>query len=113
MTFYHFKAITSLNQLVFANRFFHDNTHKFSVKISEVLTTVLNQNDGYRFLFANKSTCVGKCTFKDWSVVGDQIAYTLNRIKKTQEGQVATTYQNHWVYGIKRMNRVLILLVPN
>jgi hypothetical protein len=56
---------------------------------------------------------VGKCTFKDWALVGNQVRYTLERIMVGKEGQVTTTYQNHWVYGVKRMNRVLVLLVPN
>jgi hypothetical protein len=83
------------------------------VKINEIMNNVLSQNDGYRFLFFNKNTMVGKCTFKDWSVIGNQIKYTLSRIKKSTEGQINTTFQNHWVYGVKRMNRILILLVPN
>ena len=111
LTFY--KDVSTMNQIIFANRFFHDNTPKFSAKISEVMTTILNQNDSYRFLFANKSTCIGKCTFKDWNTIGPQIMYSLSRIKGSIEGQIATTYQNHWVYGIKRMNRILILLIPN
>jgi len=77
------------------------------------MSNVLNQNDNYRFLFFNKSTCVGKCTFKDWGVIGNQIKYTLSRIKRSTEGQICTTFQNHWVYGVKKMNRVLIILIPN
>ncbi len=81
LTFY--KEISALNQLIFANRFFYDNTHKFLVKINEIMTNVLGQNDNYRFLFFNENTCVGKCTFKDWAVIGSQIKYTLCRIKKS------------------------------
>lgn len=51
LTFY--RDVSNLNQLIFSNRFFHDNSHKFAVKISEVLTTVINQTDIYRFLFVN------------------------------------------------------------
>lgn len=72
-----------------------------------------SQSDMYRFLFVNQSTCVGKCTFKDWGIIGNQIKYTLSKVKRSTEGQICTTFQNHWVYGVKRMNRVLILLVPN
>lgn len=81
LTFY--REISTLNQLIFTNRFFHDNTHKFSAKISEIMSNVISQNDNYRFLFMNLSTCVGKCTFKDWSLIGNQIKYTLSRIKKS------------------------------
>ena len=64
-------------------------------------------------MFLNNSTYIGKCTFKDWHVFGNQIKYSLSLIKNSMEGQVATTFQNHWVYAVKRMNRTLVLLVPN
>ncbi len=111
ITFY--KEISIIKQLIFANRFFHDNSHKFTAKITETLSNLQTQSDTYRFLFLNQSTCVGKCTFKDWTLVGNQIKYTLSRVKNYTEAQVCTTFQNHWVYGVKRMNRLLILLVPN
>jgi hypothetical protein len=72
-----------MRQLIFANRFFHDNLHKFSAKISEILSNLSQQNDAYRFLFVNRSTYSSKCTFKDWSLIGNQIKYTLSRIKKS------------------------------
>ena len=81
LTFY--KEVSTMKQLIFVNRFFHDNLHKFSVKISEKLVNLQNQSDVYRFLFINESTCVGKCTFKDWSLISNQIKYTLARIKKS------------------------------
>ena len=111
LTFY--RSISSLHQLTFLNRFYHDNTHKFSIKINEILSSLNSQTDNYRFLFLNNSTYIGKCTFKDWLVFGNQIKYTLSLIKNSMEGQVATTFQNHWVYGVKRMNRTLVLLIPN
>jgi hypothetical protein len=81
VTFY--KEVSAIKQLIFANRFYHDNAHKFSVKISETLSSMQNQSDMYRFLFVNQSTCVGKCTFKDWGLIGNQIKYTLLRVKKS------------------------------
>jgi len=74
--------VSTINQLIFSNRFFHDNSHKFLQKISEVLTTILNQTDIYRFLFVNESTYIGKCTFKDWSTIGKEIKHALITINK-------------------------------
>lgn len=81
LTFY--KDISTLNQLIFTNRFFHDNSHKFFSKISQTLSNFLNQADSYRFLFWNSSTFIGKCTFKDWNTIGNQIKYTLSKIKNS------------------------------
>ena len=62
-----------MKQLIFVNRFFHDNLHKFSVKISEKLVNLQNQSDVYRFLFINEK--------KEYSIVV-QVLYYANLTKK-------------------------------
>jgi hypothetical protein len=47
------------------------------------MNNFLNQSDPYRFLFLNTSTFTGKCTFKDWYVIGNQIKYILTRIRNS------------------------------
>lgn len=42
-----------------------------------------------------------------------EVRFALPALENNEEGIVATTYQNHWVYGVNRLNRLLILLIPN
>lgn len=48
-----YKVNPSINQLIFQNRFYHDNADKFLMKINENLNTLLKPNDPYKFIFHN------------------------------------------------------------
>jgi hypothetical protein len=71
ITFY--RDNPDLNQIIFQNRFYHDNSDKFLVKINESLIGVLKPSDPYKFLFHNASTFSGKSTIKEWKNIGNQI----------------------------------------
>ena len=60
LTFY--KSVQNENQILFQNRFFHDNTERFLIKLTETLTSMIVQADSYRFMYCNCSTGVGKNT---------------------------------------------------
>lgn len=62
LTFY--KLNPDINQLIFQNRFYHDNADKFLLKINESLNGVLKTNDPYKFIFHNAATYSGKSTIK-------------------------------------------------
>ena len=71
ITFY--KDNPGVNEIIFQNRFYHDNADKFLVKINESLIGILKPNDPYKFLFHNTSTYSGKSTIKEWKTQGNQI----------------------------------------
>ena len=58
VTFY--RNITNIDQIIFQNRFYHDNIDKFMYKINEIMNGVLAQTDIYKFLYSNLSTFTGK-----------------------------------------------------
>ena len=129
LTFYH--KVNSLNQVKFQNRFFHDNNERFNKKLTDILSSILVQNENYRFLYCNSATGMGKSTLnlklKDYERgVGSLLLYILAVLEgeahlKQEYGKshhdgigsmVATIYKDYWIYGIKRINRLLILLAP-
>ena len=59
-------------QLIFQNRFFHDNAEKFLLKINEIVPALQRGNDPYRFVFHNTATYSGKSTLtvREWRTVG-------------------------------------------
>lgn len=59
-----FKQNPSYNELIFQNRFFHDNSDRFIVKINESLPNLIKPNDPYKFIFHNCGTFTGKSTIK-------------------------------------------------
>lgn len=111
LTFY--KSITRKEQIVFQNRFYHDNIEKFMPKIEMVLNRVVSQYDNYKFLYCNVSTFNGKSSIERWPLIVPEFRFIHPIIENNEEGIVATTFQNHWVYAINRLNRMLILLIPN
>lgn len=127
VTFY--KALTSPEQLIFQNRFYHDNIDKFIFKITEIMNGVLAQTDMYRFIYSNLSTYTGKmstsndkwciCTTNNNSInltggIAMELRYIWEQLMQgNKDGVTATTYKDHWVYGIHRLNRLLIIFVPN
>lgn len=101
------------SQLVFQNRFYHDNADKFILKINESIHSVLKPNDPYKFIFHNCATYTGKSTIKQWKNAGYYIRYAFEQLQKTTEGAIATSTQfGYWVYGVHRLSRILILLIP-
>jgi hypothetical protein len=62
LTFY--RENPTISELVFQNRFYHDNSDKFIVKINESMPSLLKPNDPYKFLFHNAATYSGKSTIK-------------------------------------------------
>ena len=68
-----YKQIPNAGQLIFQNRFYHDNADKFIAKINEAIPSLLKPQDPYRFIFHNVSTYSGKCTIRDWKGVGHLI----------------------------------------
>lgn len=73
LTFY--KQITDQDQIIFQNRFYHDNIDKFMYKITEVLNGVLIQSDAYKFIYSNLSTYTGKSSIEKWSSFVPEIRY--------------------------------------
>lgn len=63
-----FNNITKTDQIIFQNKFYHDNTDKFTGKIAEIYNNLLTQNDIYKFLYSNLSTGMGKSTVEKWNV---------------------------------------------
>lgn len=110
LTFY--KAISTRDQVIFQNRFYFDNISKFSHKISELLSGVMSQNDPYKFLYCNMNTYMGKSSIEKWNAFAPELRYIWEVVESQKEAQVATTIQNHWVYGIHRLNRILVLMIP-
>ena len=111
LTFY--RSITQKDQIIFQNKFYHDNIDKFMPKIEAVINKLVSQFDNYKFLYCNNSTFHGKMSIDRWLLISPETRHILPALQNTQEGVVACTYQNHWVYGINRLNRLLILLIPN
>ncbi len=111
VTFY--KSLSSKDQIIFQNRFFFDNIGKFSYKISELLNGILSQIDNYRFIYCNMNTLTGKISIQKWNIFVPEMRYIWQIINKNKQSQVVTTIQNHWVYGIHRLNRVLVLMIPS
>lgn len=112
LTFY--RENPNLSQLIFQNRFYHDNADKFLVKISESLTGLLKPTDPFRFLFHNAATFSGKSTIREWKSVGAHLREVLEGLQQREEGCIATlTHQNCWLYGFRRLSRLLILIVPS
>ena len=62
-----FNNITKTDQIIFQNKFYHDNTDKFTGKIAEIYNNLLTQNDIYKFLYSNLSTGMGKSTVEKWN----------------------------------------------
>ena len=62
ITFYHRNP--EMSELVFQNRFYHDNSDKFILKINESIPGLLKPNDPYKFIFHNCATFTGKSTIK-------------------------------------------------
>lgn len=111
LTFY--KSLNSKQQIIFQNRFYYDNIGKFSYKISELLSGVLSQVDNYRFIYCNLNTYTGKISIEKWNVFVPEMRYIWQIIQNNKQSQVVTTIQNHWIYGIHRLNRVLAILIPS
>jgi hypothetical protein len=112
LTFY--RENPNLSQLIFQNRFYHDNADKFLVKISESLSGLLKPNDPFKFLFHNAATFSGKSTIRDWKGVSSQLREMLETLQLREEGSIATlSHQNCWLYGFRRLSRMLILMVPS
>ena len=61
--------------MIFQNRFYHDNTDKFAIKITEIYNNLLAQTDTYRFLYFNMSTFVGKSTIEKWNNFVPELKY--------------------------------------
>ena len=59
------------------------------------------------------STFVGKSTIEKWNNYVPEIKYVWQTLEDNEEGIVATTYSNHWVYGVHRFNRILVLMIPS
>jgi hypothetical protein len=59
-----YKSNPTPNELIFQNRFYHDNADKFISKIGESIPGLLKPNDPYRFLFHNCATYTGKSTIR-------------------------------------------------
>ena len=108
-----YKVLSNRQQIIFQNRFYYDNISKFSSKITDILGGILSQTDNYRFLYCNLNTYTGKIAIEKWQVFVPEMRYIWSIIEKQKESQVATTIQNHWVYGIHRLNRVLVLMIPS
>lgn len=72
-----YKANPGITQLVFQNRFYHDNADKFLMKVNEHLNTLLKPNDPYKFIFHNMETYAGKSSIKEWKTMGNQIREAL------------------------------------
>ena len=101
-------------QLIFQNRFFHDNADKFLVKINEIVPALQRGNDPYRFVFHNSATYSGKSTLsvRDWKTVGPWVKEMLESMCASQEGMGLTMTREGWVTGLRRYSRVLVLLLP-
>lgn len=128
VTFY--KEVSQPEQLHFQNRFYHDNIDKFIFKITDLMNGVLASTDMYKFIYSNLSTFTGKMgTNNDkWCLcanagnaglvltggVAMELRYLLENLTQGNKDRViATTYKEHWVYGVHRLNRILVLFVPN
>lgn len=111
LTFY--RSITQKDQIIFQNKFYHDNIDKFMPKIEVVINKLVSQFDNYKFLYCNNSTFHGKMSIDRWLLIAPETRHVLPALQNNEEGAVACTYQNHWVYGLNRLNRLLILLIPN
>lgn len=107
-----FKQSPTLNEMVFQNRFFHDNSDRFIQKINESLPSLIKPNDPYKFLFHNCATYTGKSTIKEWKTIGLQIIKDFNILQSNTEGIVATTTPIGWICGMHKYSRILILIVP-
>lgn len=123
LTFY--RHLNSPEQLTFQNRFYHDNIDKFIFKITELMNGVLAQNDTYKFIYSNLSTYTGKmgtsndkwCVCSGGAIIGGlaiELRYVWEQLLDcTRSGVTATTYKDHWVFAVHRLNRLLVLFVPN
>ena len=111
LTFY--KNKPQFKEIAFQNRFYHDNSDKFISKISETINPILKPVDPYRFIFHNSATYTGKSTIRDWKNCGLYIRNTYELLQKAKEGVVVTSTQfGYWIYGIHRLSRILIMLIP-
>lgn len=109
----YYKNKPALNQIIFQNRFYHDNADKFIMKISESIPGILKPLDPFKFIFHNTATYTGKSTIKQWKNLGYYIRNTFEMLQNSKEGVVATSTQfGFWVYGVHRFSRILIILVP-
>ena len=108
-----FKNKPEISEIFFQNRFYHDNADKFISKINESIPSILKPSDPYKFIFHNCATYTGKSTIKEWKNIGIQVRNTLELMQKNPEGVMATSTQyGYWVYGVHRLSRILILLIP-
>ena len=52
-----------------------------------------------------------------WSVANGgtamEMRYLWELVSQSREGVVATTYKDHWVYGVHRLKRLLVVFVPS
>lgn len=72
-----FKEINQKDQIVFQNRFYHDNIDKFMPKIELVLNKVLTQFDNYKFLYCNKNNYHGKLSIDKWLLLVNELRFAL------------------------------------
>ena len=79
-----FRNISSINQIQFQNKFYHDNTDKFAIKITEIYNNLLSQNDIYKFMYSNLSTYYGKCTIEKWNNFVPEIKYVWEKIEENK-----------------------------
>lgn len=108
-----FRNKPEMSEIFFQNRFYHDNADKFIAKIKESIPSVLKPSDPYKFIFHNCATYTGKSTIKEWKNSGYHIRNTFEQMQKYPEGVIATSTQHgYWIYGVHRLSRILILLIP-
>ena len=108
-----YRALNTVDQVNFQNRFYHDNIDKFTSKIRDLMTGVMAQSDPYKFIYCNNRTFTGKSSIDKWSLVVPELRYVWENLETMKEGVIATTHVGHWVYGVHRLNRLLVLLIPS
>lgn len=111
VTFY--RENPGVGQLVFQNRFYHDNSDKFIIRINESLGGLMKFSDPYRFLFHNTATYSGKSTIREWKAIGNQVREMVETLRGREEGVVASLGQGCWLYGVRRFSRILVILIAN
>ena len=80
ITFY--KSITQKDQIIFQNKFYHDNIDKFVPKIEVVVNKLVSQFDNYKFIYCNNSTFHGKMSIDRWLLISPETRYILPALIK-------------------------------
>lgn len=112
----------SLERIQLQNRFFMDNVERFNEKLSSIVAPLssqvhsqLMQQEFHRFVYVNCINMGGKMTlqFGESQEVSMALRNIFSKLKASVEDVILTTTSSFWVYGLRRLNRLLVVVMSN